>query len=295
MIKKNIELAELLKIDDLFNHNGWEIEPDKEIRLSLYNKFVDRYQKFDYNTRDLFIDLSKRFLRIKENEVYPIFKEAYNTIYDEILDKPERIFILPLVNPYLKKNKSGKIPRPKVKSGEKIKVFIEVNDYYELKYSHKIYLPDNFDSFKAEFNKENDLLVLVDDFIGSGKTAIDILDEIFKSDNFSCDNTIVLSLVVQEEGVDRILEEKDVFTFYKILRKKCISDFYKNVDDINDVKEKVSSMENKIKCPEKWNLGYAKTEALVSIMNKSPNNTLPIFWYETKDMIAPFHRYIIYR
>ena len=57
----------------------------------------------------------------------------------------------------------------------------------------------------------------------------------------------------------------------------------------------MKEMANKIKCPKKYALGYKESESLVSILNKSPNNTFGVFWHETKDLISPFPRYINYK
>ncbi|WP_339885614.1 phosphoribosyltransferase-like protein [Polaribacter vadi] len=296
MIKKQIEPAELIQIDQLFQDKNWEIEEDIDIRISLYQKFIDRYERIKKEDRELFIKLSKKFLRITEKEVYSIFRDSYNQIDEDYLKPAENIFILPLVEPYikLKKTATEKISRPKIKSGEKIKLFIEINEYRELKFSEKISLPDNFAMIEKSFKPKKDLLILVDDFIGSGRTANEILKSIFDNKKFDPDNVIILSLVAQEIGINSIYETNKVFTFYKYLKKKAISDFYEG-DKLKENIAKSISMEETMNIPEQWSLGYEKSEALVSIMNKSPNNTFPIFWYETKKMIAPFKRYVNFK
>ena len=171
-----------------------------------------------------------------------------------------------------------------------------MNEYRELNYYEKIILPDNFSSLVANFNPEEDLLVLIDDFIGSGRTANNILKVIFSEDksNFNSDNTILLALVVQEYGINRIYDENKVMTFYHHLKKRAISDHYVGDEKASNLRIYLK-MEEDIRCPNRWQLGYERTEALVSIMNKSPNNTLPIFWYETRKMIAPFQRYFNFK
>lgn len=296
MVKKQIEPIELIQIDQLFQDKDWEIEEDIDIRVSLYQKFIDRYERIKKEDRNLFIKLSENFLRITEKEVYSIFRDSYNQIDEDYLKPVENIFILPLVEPYiiLKKTAAKKISRPKIKSGEKIKLFIEINEYRELKFSQKISLPDNFSVIEKSFNPKKDLLILVDDFIGSGRTANDILKSIFENKKFNSENVIILSLVAQEIGINSIYDTNKVFTFYKYLKKKAISDFYKD-EELKENIAKSISMEETINIPKHWSLGYEKSEALVSIMNKSPNNTFPIFWYETKKMIAPFKRYVNFK
>lgn len=291
-----MKISELTAIEELFKDKKWEIEVDKDLKLSLFNKYIDRYKKIDEESRALYLDLSRNFLRIKDRDVYKIFKEIYNNIDNDFLNSYKKIHIFPLVDPYVKiKKGKTKTSRPKTKSGEKIKMFIEFNEYRELKYSEKIHIQDNFDHFANNtFDENKDLLILVDDFIGSGRTAKDILTEILKNTKFNSNNIIIITLVAQEKGVNHIYDEKKVLTFFKYLKKRAISDYYDGDELVLNLAIN-SSMEQTIGCPDKWKLGYEKSEALVSIMNKSPNNTLPIFWYETKTLIAPFQRYFNYR
>jgi hypothetical protein len=294
--KAKMKISELTAIEELFKDKKWEIEVDKDLKLSLFNKYIDRYKRIDEKSRTLYLDLSRKFLRIKDRDVYKIFKDIYNNIDNDFLNSFKKIHIFPLVDPYVKFEKGKtKTSRPKTKSGEKIKMLIECNEYRELKYSEKIHIQDNFDYFANNtFDKNKDLLILVDDFIGSGRTAKDILTEILKNTKFNSNNIIIITLVAQEKGINHIYDEKKVLTFFKYLKKRAISDYYDGDELILNL-EINSSMEQTVGCPDKWKLGYEKSEALVSIMNKSPNNTLPIFWYETKTLIAPFQRYFNYR
>lgn len=296
MIRKlNIQPSEILQIDQLFNQKGWEIEEESDFKTSLYQKFVDRYERLDIKDRELFLELSNRFLRIKSNTIYSVFRDAYNSIYSDFLTRFRSIYLMPLVSPYIKINiDSVKIVRPKIKSGEKIKVYLQANEYRELQFSEKIEMPDTFSELKQSFSKDNDLLILIDDFIGSGRTANDILSEYFREPEFNDYNTLILTLIGQEEGVERIYDKHKVISFFHYKEKKGITDYYQ--DQEREAKlAQVVSMENKLKVPSKYSLGYAKSEALVSVMNKSPNNTFPVFWHETKKMAAPFHRYVKYK
>lgn len=295
MSKNNISLNDFTEIEKVFNLNNWEIESGNDIRISLFNRFVDRYKRIELETRPLFLELSTKFLRITEKEIYKVFKEAYHEIYPDFLEGFDKIYIFPLVRPYIEVNGEEKlISRPKVKSGEKIKIFIQANEYRELKFSERILMPDTVDELSSKFDLDKDLLILVDDFIGSGETAVEVLEIIFDIPNFNCSNTIVLSLVSQQEGVDFIYNQTKVMSFFKHLRKKAITDFYLDTN-IEANKNLVKQMGKKIKCSERYLLGYNDTEALVSIMNKSPNNTLGVFWHETPKLIAPFPRYINYK
>lgn len=294
MRKLNIHPSEILQIEELFQSKGWEIEADNAFKISLYQKFIDRYERLSKDDRPLYLELSQKFLRIKDTAIYSLFKQAYNSIYDDYLKGFRKIFIMPLVNPYINISEGkNKVVRPKMKSGEKIKVFLQSNEYRELQYSEKIEMPDTFDELKRAFIANQDLLILIDDFIGSGRTANDILDVIFKESKFDDYNTLILALICQFEGGEKIYEEHKVISFFHYHKKKGITDFYSSTEAHIKLNQAIS-MEKTLKVPSKYSLGYGRSEALVSIMNKSPNNTFPVFWYETNKMAAPFHRYVKY-
>jgi hypothetical protein len=155
-------------------------------------------------------------------------------------------------------------------------------------------MPDTFIGLKKSFSKDEDLLILIDDFIGSGRTANDILSEYFKEPEFNDCNTLILALIGQQEGVEKIYNTHKVISFFHHKEKKGVTDYYTG-QERHDKLTQVLSMESKLKVPSKYSLGYGKSEALVSVMNKSPNNTFPVFWHETKKMAAPFHRYVMYK
>ncbi|TDS14234.1 hypothetical protein DFQ03_2311 [Maribacter caenipelagi] len=305
---KKLSASYILKVDELFEGKGWEVEPEKKMKTSLYNKYIDRLTRIPDSTRPLFLELSDRFDRIGITEIYKLFSEAYDKVDKAYLTNAKKIYIIPLVEleirpkqeyrgenvlkklwSYLKFIfKKPKAVRPKNKSGERVLSIVEI-EYRDLEHSDKFIFPENYARFKSIFNSKKDLLILVDDFIGSGDTANNILSQYFKTKKFNSKNTILISLISQKIGVEAIRKKHKVNVFQSILRERCISDYYP-IALANENIKKVEMMEESIKCVTDLSLGYKKSEALVSIMNKSPNNTLPIFWHETRSLAAPFPR-----
>ena len=57
-----------------------------------------------------------------------------------------------------------------------------------------------------------------------------------------------------------------------------------------DKKEKMKKISQQLQVPKELYLGYLETESLVA-MNKTPNNTFPVYWCECKENShAPFVR-----
>jgi hypothetical protein len=135
--------------------------------------------------------------------------------------------------------------------------------------------------------KANQSIVLIDDFIGTGKTAIrktEWLINKFKEKNLQKVKIYIVSLACMEAAVKKIKGPKIEFYSPYIL-KKGISDYYKG----NKLDERVKNMENlesmlnpkykNLKLTD-FNFGYGKSEALFAIQGINvPNNVFPIFWW----------------
>jgi hypothetical protein len=314
MASNKLKASYTLKVDQIFVNKGWEMEPEKELKLSLYNKYIDRLKRLPDDTRSLFLELTERFDRIGLIDITSLFFKAYENIDKSILNKTKKIYILPLVQPELsfKKNKKGNnllintfyfvkefflkktIDRPKNKSGENILAIIENSEYRGLSNSSKFIFPQSYSRFKTIFNKKADLLILVDDFVGTGDSANEILNYYFRSSKFNFENTIILSLVSLKQGIDNVFVKKKVRVFQALIKERAISDYYQTEEEIDLNISKVKLMEEILRCETDLTLGYKESQALISIMNKSPNNTLPVFWHETKSIPAPFPRRKIY-
>lgn len=314
MAANKLKASYTLKVDQIFENKGWEMEPEKELKLSLYNKYIDRLKRLPDDTRSLFLELTERFDRIELIEITSLFFKAYENIDNSILNNAKKIYVLPLVEPEISLNKDKKgnnclknawyfvkaafskktVDRPKNKSGENILAIIENSEYRGLSNSSKFIFPQSYSRFKSVFNKKTDLLILVDDFVGTGDTANSILKYYFKSSKFKSENTIILSLVSLKQGVENVFVKNKVKVFQAIVKERAISDYYKTEEEIDLNISKVKMMEETLRCEVDLTLGYKESQALISIMNKSPNNTLPVFWHETKSIPAPFPRRKIY-
>lgn len=138
---------------------------------------------------------------------------------------------------------------------------------------------------------DNDFLILVDDYIGSGKTLNKTLLELNKNPTVGSKFAIV-SMVIQDQA-KLLLEENNISHYYSVLLKKGISD-NNNSPHLEKKLELMRTIENKIPKVSRYRLGYEKSEALITLM-RTPNNTFPIFWKGiiTKggEIDAPFQRY----
>jgi hypothetical protein len=279
----------------------WAIVEDKDIRQSLYKKYCERLKMFEEDGQELFIELSYRFEQILFVDYIETFLMSFLNIDEDILRTKEKIIISPLINPFIEnRDNKKKLEREKTKSAQFLYYLLSNQDLSWIEYSHKFEFCDTIVDIKKSINQNEDtLLILIDDFIGSGGTAINygkaIFDEINRKKKYlKISDFCIVSIAAMEAGIKYVKEELGIFCYSNIIRKKGISDFYpKQQADVK--KEIMRNLELMIylpkECPEDKSLGHAGSEALITFMNKTPNNTFPVFWYETNTLIAPFPRY----
>lgn len=136
--------------------------------------------------------------------------------------------------------------------------------------------------------KNNDNLVLFDDFIGSGKTLVRKLVYLKKTladRKIKLKELKVVAFAGMEFGVKRVESESEVEVFCPILLKKGITD-YETGSSIEIKKQLMRNLEEKL--AKKFyqlklsdhSLGYKGSETLFQINGQNcPNNLFPIFWW----------------
>ncbi len=104
-------------------------------------------------------------------------------------------------------------------------------------------------------------------------------------------------MVAQATGVSEIKRITGCTVFSNKVFGRGISDYFP-IDQINQLIDLMKKMEAKVSREiekKDLSLGYEKSEALVCLTNRSPNNTFPIFWYETNTKMSPFPRERIFK
>jgi len=308
MAKKNVTTAlDVLKTDEIFDKKGWKRKENDKI--SLYNNYLNRLSLLPPDTRDLFFELTDNFENITYDDIIQKIKDSYNTIDRNYIDSYRKIYFMPLIEqiPIYKNESRFKLlnllhkllgtdkktykERPQRKSGEILLSLFEI-EYRELYGSEKFVFPDSYSKFKSQFSKK-DLIVLVDDYVGTGDTAKDVLNFYLKHEKFNKKNIVILTIAAQHHGISRINKEFGVEIISNIKQGKYLIDnFFDSI--LTKKREQITTMCETLKIKSDY-FGYGNSEALICILNKSPNNTFPVFWYETKQYPAPFPRRKVYK
>lgn len=131
--------------------------------------------------------------------------------------------------------------------------------------------------------------IFVDDFIGTGDTALDTIDRFRKTIAKPEDRFVVLSLVAQQKGLDAMTSvgaphiAKDVCS-------RGISDST-TLEDRDTALSLMDDIERRMRVEADYRRGWKRSEALVKMI-RCPDNTFPIFWRTKKERPwpAPFPR-----
>lgn len=138
-----------------------------------------------------------------------------------------------------------------------------------------------------KINAQNSLLLLVDDFIGSGETALNCIKDLWSTYNIARGRMLVFSIASSQVGYEKIrkvgvkvacgyVQKKGISQISDLLKKQEYTDMMKNIEQNIDVD------------PE-YNFGYGQCESLIS-MERTPNNTFPFFWLKNEKNRPLFKR-----
>lgn len=280
-IKINIDIV--MKLYSLFSDKRWhEIEGNKQV----FENFCKLTDNLTEEQTDLIIELTERYKWITFNEYNARLIKLLNNIYEEELEEIKTIYLFPIIKP----EDEGKI-----KSGTNIIYMLRgikplINKFDKIKFEEI----STFEMLNEEnlILKKNELLILIDDYVGSGETLKSTLTEVFKNQTLSNDKVIVASIILQQDSIN-FLDEIGIRYYTSDIVIKEISQRY--VSPLLEEKIKImKEIEKLIPGGNHFSFGYEQSEALVTMI-RTPDNTFPIFWKEHRKngekFKAPFPRY----
>lgn len=277
-----VKVEIVAELTQIFRKKSWEIKDDSENQLSLFNRFIATLKDFSPEQRKLILELTERFDLIPNSEYEKHIKIAIDNLLEDKtlnLSKFNSIYVAPLIAERdFGKNKSSK--------------YVQYNlpnllPYYS-QFGDKRIIPTHELEIDNNVNWETSILLVVDDFIGTGNTAKEAIEYLIDKKGIMADNIIVLSIAALREGIS-LINNLDVRMYTSMELKKGITDFYSAEEASNKLKI-MDEIERKIKRHKNEKFGYGKSEGLIKLI-RTPNNTFPVFWKEKRGRIAPFPRY----
>lgn len=270
-----LSIAQLEKLKNLFAQKQWPIV--EEEGLSVFERFYQTLLLLDDDEQDFLIKLTYRFEHIPLRDYLNYMVEPLKRLRQDA-GKNNLMFVTctPKVDVGAVKSSSAVLYQLK---GTTLKQHMQLNPKVVIENIQK--LPDYTIT-------DSSIIVLVDDFIGTGETAIAAVDYIHELAPALKDNSqiVAFSIIALRKGIEN-LSNIGVKTYCSIEKRKAISEEMVDSDReaATAIMQKIESKLKKLKAD--YRFGYKGSEALVS-MERCPNNTFPVYWL-TKN-IAPYER-----
>ncbi|WP_338791276.1 hypothetical protein [Bernardetia sp. MNP-M8] len=295
--KPNMKFNDLQKVTKLFEMKKWRKESLEEGGNGSFDAFCNCLAILSEEEKDFLIELTERFELIDLPKITEAFISSYKILPSNITNNDGYLYVYPLTKNFKQTHdkstgfKSFKLIGGHTKSAESL--------YYQIStqsscltqtYENIIFSKDySLNKIFKKFNFEKDILLLIDDFTGTGETASGICKNFLAADypngnKLKPSNIIILTLAAQQQAIDNI-GKLGIEVYANIVRKKAITDYY----PISEISEKIKLMKNiekKVKCNPSYTLGYTQSEALISFY-RPPNNTFPVYWQPNKTAIFP--------
>lgn len=218
--KRELSTQYLIRISQIFEKNKWLIESTEDAEDSLFNRYCERILEINENKkRNLVLELTERYLWVQEEQYTYYLIDAVKKM---LLLKPEineetKLYIMPLVSPE---------DEGKTKSSSMLAyLFNSVKLRHDNVLSkYKFEILDKKENLPLYLKNKDAILVLADDYIGTGETAEKCLLHILKM-NVEISQIAIVSLVAQKLGLD-YLSKYSICVSTSIERQRGISDFY---------------------------------------------------------------------
>lgn len=252
--------------------------------------------------KELILSLTEKFEYV---EILDLMEGLPSSFSKAVLSKKKEnrdILVAPLKSPYLRVDKLNKSPKgdylfSKAKSPDMFYPLLKNHIMNEEIINAVRFCDDPYEIVKNY--TDNAVIILVDDFVGSGLTAYKHIKSYIKllkeyKHNVNVEDFCIVVDVAMKHGVNYLLDN-GIDSFCDVLQSKAISE--DETLEEKQVKSKIRIMkeiEGKVfkNLNPKYSLGFEGSESLVSILNKAPNNTFPFYWEKcVGDKKAVFRRY----
>lgn len=266
----------------IFSDKNWHSK--KEYNNIVFNNFCQLLSNLNNKQQDLIIELTERYEWLSFSEYNATLIKIFESIPQEDIESINKIYLFPIVRVD---------EEDKTKSGHGILFMLRGIRPFLQKFN-KISFEEveKYEYFNEEFKiKDTELIYLLDDFLGSGSTLDSTITELTNK-NIPIDKIRVISIASHIQAIN-YLQTKKIKYYTELITRKGITEYYTD-DNIRDEKTEIMKQIEKMLPTKKFNFGYGKSEALITLY-RTPNNTFPIFWIDhIKDeekFMAPFPRF----
>lgn len=274
--RPSVSISRLAELESLFKSKNWLVENDKE--YSLFRKFKDTLSKFTDTQQQFLISLTYSFLWIPGCDYNKHLLKLLENIRNSIGDK--FVYFLPC-KPFK--------DYAKVKGCDYVWYNLRDNTFrYEFDFGDFKMVNTVEEVDPEKIKKGEAVIVLVDDFVGTGETVLKTLVHVKEVHSYLLDYSSVklMAIVAQRRGLDAILKT-GVEVFFSELAPMGINDQNVSQEEKDRQYQIMKEIEDKMDVLDSFRNGFCQSEALVSMI-RCPNNTFPVYWLIKKT--SPYER-----
>lgn len=270
------------RVRDLFTELRWDVSEDGD--ADIFKRFCEMLALLRDEERALILDISRDFYNCSLANYARGTSKLVALLNNHLGTSPRQIIAVPLVKPEdVGKVKSANLALYLLRTD--FEPIARAKKWKFVAWDRPELLPEK------HANRKDAVILLVDDFLGSGETAVSALEAYHSNWAVPTDEVIVLALVAQQRAVDAVIDQ-GASCLVPSIRQRGISDSTR-VKDIPAALAVMDGLEERLNVRPDDRRGYHSSEALVS-MRRCPNNTFPVYWttkaVDGQPWPAPFTR-----
>ncbi len=265
---------------------------DNYIGSDIFKQHIEEWLGFfAEEDKHVFLELLKRYTYYTENKFRTALKYIVTEVQRDIGDDIEWDSVFFVTFPSKDGVKSG---------GDDIRSFLQMTNIGKIRKDNII---SEADKNKEKLKENAKVIVFLDDIVGSGKTMYGNVKKV-------CEELEEISGIKKYIGIihanEKILKKKEEqlkkigidvgLIVYKVTEKCFKADYYFERDIALEYKKIVEKYEIEIQSKKldifdkDYVLGFEDSQALVSFLYNTPNNTLSNFWRPSMESIPLFMR-----
>lgn len=263
-IKRKLKKEDFSRVYNLYPKQPWLC--DKELPLIELIEFCDNVEQ-----KDLIIDLLSEFKYLDQKVLNSYLNYLSDCIISDSGFEQNKTMVASITID------------EEADSSQKILDYIKV-PLFKMGWS-EVKTVNRFNDIPKNFKKGKTQIILIDEFIGSGKTILGRIKNIKEWLNTAFELKFCF-LVGMESGIS-VLEKLGFEVYCPLKLPKGISERYsenlamKAIEKMKEIEAKLAEEINEYKL-EEYSLGFNNTQALYSLescLGNTPNSVFPIFWW----------------
>lgn len=255
-------------IYDILNSHSWYHQLTREDQNDIFERFYQLIRRTSPgDERNIIYELTKNLENIDYNTIQLSTDLLIKCIPDEYIRDARKIFFIPVGT------EDGK---GSTKSGANIVNYAKASTSFDSRIAPKrdnVHFLSSIEALYKYRKRANSLIILCDDFIGSGRQYEDCLSWYDKY-KVESDKLILIVNIIHSLGLNNLSNHYNII--YDKEHKRGITD-NTSIDTTSSLII-MERFEKKLNIPPQYSLGADQCEALIAIGRRAPNNTFPIFW-----------------